>query len=63
MSPAGALILAIVSLILLGAVAAWLMNVPLWAIGGLVVVAGVFSKWLVGWFSRRRARQNTESPS
>jgi hypothetical protein len=61
MSPKGALVAALVGLMVLGGFAAWMLNVPLWPIP-LVAVAG----WLVGRalrrFSRSRARQDTEAP-
>lgn len=63
MSPTGALMVSITLLIILGAIAAWLMNVPGWAIALMVVVSGGVSRWLVRRVTTRRARQNTETPT
>jgi membrane protein implicated in regulation of membrane protease activity len=63
MSALGGLTLALAALILLAALAGWLLNVPLWAVGVFVVVAGWVSSRLLKRFSRGRARQDTESPT
>jgi membrane protein implicated in regulation of membrane protease activity len=62
MSPMGALVVAITALILLAGVAAWMMNVPIWAIGLFVALAGWLSISVIRRFHRRRTRQETESP-
>jgi membrane protein implicated in regulation of membrane protease activity len=62
MSPAGALITALVSLFLLGGLAAWLLNVPLWLIAVVFILGGWLSARVLRRFSRGRARQKTESP-
>lgn len=63
MSATGALTIALITILALGAFAAWLMNVPLWMIG-LGSVAGT---WLISRLLRRfshgRARQDTEPTS
>ncbi|HEY5544819.1 MAG TPA: hypothetical protein VIK50_02090 [Gemmatimonadaceae bacterium] len=61
MSPAAALRLALVALFLLGALAAWLLNVPVWAIGVLAVLGGLLARLAFRRFSRGRARQDTET--
>lgn len=62
MSATGALALAVVALFLLGGLAAWLLNVPIWAIAAVFVVGGWLSRLAVRRFSRGRARQDTEAP-
>jgi len=61
MSPAAALRLALVALFLLGALAAWLLNVPVSAIGILAVLGGLLARLAFRRFSRPRARQDTET--
>jgi hypothetical protein len=61
MSPIGALVLALVALVVLASLGAWLLNIPLWAIGafslaGLLVIRRTFRRLL-----NRRARQDTEA--
>lgn len=61
MSPIGALVLALVALLVLTSLAAWLLNIPLWAIGafsvaGLLVIRQTFRR-----LTNRRARQDTEA--
>ena len=52
MSPTGAAILAVSGFILLGVLALWLLNVPVWSLPLFVLfVLGGF-----GWVLRRRAR-------
>ena len=63
MSATGVLILALAGLIALGALAAWLLNVPLWAVGVMVIVASSVARWMFRRFSRSRARQETETPT
>jgi hypothetical protein len=63
MSATGALTLALIALLLLGAFAGWLLNVPLWAVGTFVVVGGWVATRALRRFSRGRARQDTETPS
>ena len=61
MSPIGALVVALAALLLLGALAAWLLNVPIWAIGSFGILAGLLARLLVRRRLKRRARQDTES--
>ena len=61
MSPIGALVLALVALVVLASLAAWLLNIPLWAIGvfslvGLLLIRRTFRR-----LSNSRARQDTEA--
>jgi hypothetical protein len=60
MAPAGALLIALSAVIVLGAVAAWLINIPLWAIGAGVVGAALVVRRI---FARLygRVRQDTEA--
>ena len=60
-SPTGALIVALTAIFILGAFAAWLLNVPLWAIGVFLVLGPTLARWAFRRFSRRRARQDTEA--
>jgi Flp pilus assembly protein TadB len=60
MSPGGALLVALSAVIVLGAVATWLINIPLWAIGaGVVGAAFVVRRIFVRFYGR--ARQDTET--
>lgn len=61
MSATGALVIALSALVLLGAFAAWLINIPLWAIGAGVVGGAVLVRRLFLRLSRSRARQDTEA--
>ena len=61
MSPIGAFVVALAALVVLASLAAWLLNVPLWAIGvfslgGLLAIRATYRRLL-----NRRARQNTEA--
>lgn len=61
MSPGGAYVLAMAALIALGALGAWLINVPWWA-AGLLAVAGIgVARWLFRRAGRKRARQEAET--
>ena len=60
MSATGALIAALITILVLGAFAAWLMNVPLWLTGLVSLVGGWVISRLLRRFSRARARQDTE---
>lgn len=61
MSPDGALAIGLATLLVLGAGAAWLLNIPPLAIG-LLFVAGLLVIWrVVRRAARRRARQDTEA--
>ena len=60
MSASGALVTALITILVLGACAAWLMNVPLWVIGAVSLVSGWLISRLLKRFSRARARQDTE---
>jgi len=60
-SPIGAFVVALAALVVLASLAAWLLNVPLWAIGvfslgGLLAIRATYRRLL-----NRRARQNTEA--
>ena len=61
MSPTGGLVAALFALLLLGALAAWLLNVPVWAIGTFGILAGLLGGLLVRRRVNRRARQDTEA--
>ena len=61
MSATGALVIALSALVLLGAFAAWLINVPVWAIGAGVVGGAVLVRRLFLRLTRSRARQDTEA--
>jgi uncharacterized membrane protein len=60
MSATGALIIALITILALGAFAAWLMNVPLWMIGVVSLAGGWAISRVFKRFSRARARQDTE---
>jgi len=61
MSPRGALIMAVTGIILLGGLALWLLNVPLWSFPGFAVVLAILGRsWFRRQTSRQRARQDTE---
>ena len=61
MSPAGALLLVLVALILLGCLAAWLLNVPFWAIAVFAALGGLLTYRVYRRIAVRRARQDTEA--
>lgn len=61
MSPAAALVLVLLALGVLGGVAAWLINVPVWAIGVLIVLGGLLVRRFFRRVSAGRARQDTEA--
>jgi membrane protein implicated in regulation of membrane protease activity len=61
MSPTAALILTLVALVLLGSLAAWLLNVPIWAIGIFAVLGGLLTWRVFRRLARRGARQDTET--
>jgi hypothetical protein len=61
MSPIGALVVVLAALLVLASLAAWLLNVPLWAIGafslaGVLAIRATFRRLV-----NRRARQDTEA--
>jgi hypothetical protein len=60
MSAAGALVLALSALVLLGVLAAWLLNLPLWLIGMFVVVAGLVIRGHLRRLSATRNRHDTD---
>jgi hypothetical protein len=60
MSATGALIVALVAILALGAFGAWLLNVPLWVIAVSAGVGGWLISRILRRFSRGRARQDTE---
>jgi membrane protein implicated in regulation of membrane protease activity len=61
LSPAGALLLVLIALILLGCLAAWLLNVPLWAIAAFAAIGSLVTYRVYRRLTARRARQNTEA--
>ena len=61
MSPAGAYILSLFVLVLLGSLAAWLLNIPIWAIAGFSVVGVLLIRKAFRRVASRRARQDTEA--
>lgn len=61
MSSNGALIVALSALVVLGGFGAWLVNVPLWSVAGLVVLGAVLIGLVFRRISRRNDRQNTET--
>jgi hypothetical protein len=61
MSPTGALLVVLVALILLGCLAAWLLNVPLWAITVIATIGGLLTWRLFRRLAAGRARQDTEA--
>lgn len=62
MSPTGALVISLVAVFALGALAAWLLNVPLLAIGIFAAIGGLLTRRVFRQLSRSRARQDTEAP-
>jgi membrane protein implicated in regulation of membrane protease activity len=60
LSPIGALVLALVALVVLGSLAGWLLNMPLWAIGAFSVVGLLLVRRTFRRLASRRARQDTE---
>jgi len=61
LSPTGALIAALIALLLLGALAAWLLNIPVWAIGTFGILAGLLAGLIARRRRKGRARQGTEA--
>lgn len=61
MSPAGALILALGGVLVLGTLAAWLLNMPLWSIGVFLAAGALLIRRVIRRISHSRARQNTET--
>jgi hypothetical protein len=62
MSAAGALLLAVSAIVALGAVAAWLINMPIWLIAVFLVAGGWVIRRIFRRLSQSRARQDTEAP-
>jgi len=60
-SPIGALVLALVALVVLASLGAWLLNIPLWAIGAFSVVGLLLVRRTFRRLASRRARQDTEA--
>ena len=54
MSPFRALVLAVAVILVLGAVAAFLVGVPIWAVIIGTVVAALAAVWALGWLARKR---------
>jgi Flp pilus assembly protein TadB len=63
MSASGALILTLVAILLLGGVAAWLLNMPAWLIAAFLVGGGLVILRIFRRLRARRARQDTETPA
>jgi Flp pilus assembly protein TadB len=63
MSASAALILTLVAILLLGGVAAWLINMPIWLIATFLVGGGLVIRRIFSRLMARRARQDTEAPS
>ena len=61
MSPTGALFLALSVILVLGAVAAWLVNLPPWFIAVFLVGGGFAIRRIFRRLSQSRARQDTEA--
>jgi len=61
LSPTGALLAVLVALILLGCLAAWLLNVPFWAIALFATLGGLVTYRVYRRLTLRRARQDTEA--
>ena len=61
MSPTGASLLVLSALVLLGCLAAWLLNVPIPAIAVFAVISGLLIRAGFRRLSKRRARQDTEA--
>lgn len=59
MSATGALILALSAIILLGAIAAWLLNLPLWFVGAVLLGGGLIARKLLHRRSKQGASQDT----
>ena len=61
MSPSGALVLALSALLVLGTLAAWLLNMPLWVIGAVLALGAFVIRRVMRSLSQSRARQDTET--
>jgi hypothetical protein len=61
MSASGALVLALSAILILGAIAAWLVNLPLWLIAVFLVGGGLTILRIFRRLSQSRARQDTEA--
>jgi len=61
MSPTGSLVVSIVAVFALGSLAAWLLNVPLLAIGIFAAIGGLLTRRVFRRLARARARQDTEA--
>lgn len=61
MSPTGALTVALLAIVLLGAIAAWLLNIPPWAIGVFVIGGLAVIRQILRRITRSRARQEPEA--
>lgn len=62
MSPTGALIVALSAILALGAFAAWLLNIPMWAVAAMLVAGAVVIRQVFRRLARGRARQEAEGP-
>jgi hypothetical protein len=60
-SPGGALVLALLLLLLLACLAAWLLNVPVLAIAAFAAIGGLLIRGAFRKLSKLRARQDTEA--
>lgn len=61
MSPTGALILTLSAILILGAIAGWLINMPIWLIAAFLVGGALTIRRLFRRLSQSRARQDTEA--
>lgn len=62
MSAKAALFVALSAILILGAFAAWLLNIPVWVIGAFLVAGGLLIRRVFRGLSPGRARQETEAP-
>jgi membrane protein implicated in regulation of membrane protease activity len=60
-SAPGALFIALSAIVVLGAFAAWLLNVPAWAIGAFVAAGILVIRRVYRRMARGRARQEPEA--
>jgi hypothetical protein len=54
-------VLALSALLVLGTLAAWLLNMPLWVIGAVLALGAFVIRRVMRSLSRSRARQDTEA--
>jgi Flp pilus assembly protein TadB len=58
MSPTGALFIALSAILILGALAAWLVNLPLWFIGAFLLGGAFGIRKILRRLSQRRVRED-----